>query len=85
MGPDRTIVTVQQHILREQARFPGSSGEFSFLLSAITLATKMISQCSWFISPVILLLVVAPGQRIDGLSCGQCRLAARKLESRVAN
>lgn len=42
MGPDRTIVTVQQHILREQARFPGASGEFSFLLSAITLATKMI-------------------------------------------
>lgn len=37
-----TVVTVQQHILQEQRRFPGASGEFSFLLSAITLATKRI-------------------------------------------
>src|SRR5262245_20824117 len=36
------IVTIQQHILQEQKRFPGASGEFSWLLSAITLATKMI-------------------------------------------
>ena len=36
------IITVQQHILREQRRFPGASGEFSWLLSGITLATKMI-------------------------------------------
>jgi fructose-1,6-bisphosphatase I len=36
------IITVQQHILREQQRFPGSSGEFSWLLSGITLATKLI-------------------------------------------
>jgi fructose-1,6-bisphosphatase I len=36
------ISTVQQHILQEQKRFPGSSGEFSWLLSGITLATKMI-------------------------------------------
>ncbi len=36
------ITTVQQHILQEQKRFPGSSGEFSWLLSGITLATKMI-------------------------------------------
>lgn len=36
------ILTVQQHILREQERFPGASGEFSWLLSGITLATKMI-------------------------------------------
>jgi fructose-1,6-bisphosphatase I len=36
------ISTVQQHILQEQKRFPGASGEFSWLLSAITLATKMI-------------------------------------------
>ena len=28
--------------MREQKRFPGASGEFSFLLSGITLATKMI-------------------------------------------
>ncbi|PHR88347.1 MAG: class 1 fructose-bisphosphatase [Blastopirellula sp.] len=36
------IITVQQHILEEQKRFPGSSGEFSSLLSAITMGTKMI-------------------------------------------
>jgi len=34
--------TVAQHILQEQKRFPGASGEFSWLLSGITLATKMI-------------------------------------------
>jgi fructose-1,6-bisphosphatase I len=39
---DRPIITVQQHILQEQRRFPGVSGEFSWLLSGITLATKMI-------------------------------------------
>lgn len=39
---DRPILTVQQHILQEQRRFPGASGEFSWLLSGITLATKMI-------------------------------------------
>ncbi len=36
------IITVQQHILREQRRFPGASGEFSWLVSGITLATKLI-------------------------------------------
>ena len=38
----RPVITVQQHILQEQKRFPGASGEFSWLLSGITLATKMI-------------------------------------------
>ena len=38
----RPITTVQQHILREQSKVPGASGEFSWLLSGITLATKMI-------------------------------------------
>ena len=36
------LITVQQHILQEQKRFPGASGEFSWLLSGITLATKLI-------------------------------------------
>lgn len=36
------FITVQQHILQEQKRFPGSSGEFSWLLSGITMATKLI-------------------------------------------
>ena len=37
-----SAITIQQHILQEQQRFPGASGEFSFLLSGITLATKKI-------------------------------------------
>jgi len=36
------LITVQQHILQEQKRFPGASGEFSWLLSGITMATKLI-------------------------------------------
>ena len=40
---EHLIVTVQQHILHEQRRrFPKASGAFSWLLSGITLATKMI-------------------------------------------
>lgn len=35
-------ITVQQHILQEQKRFPHATGEFSFLLSGITLACKQI-------------------------------------------
>jgi fructose-1,6-bisphosphatase I len=41
--PKRLITTVQQHILQEQREhFPTASGTFSWLLSGITLATKMI-------------------------------------------
>lgn len=42
---DRTeprVTTLQQHILSEQSRFPGASGQFSWLMSGITLAAKMI-------------------------------------------
>lgn len=39
---DPAIITVQQHILQDQRRFPGASGEFSWLLSGITMATKLI-------------------------------------------
>jgi fructose-1,6-bisphosphatase I len=35
------ITTVQQHILEEQRRVPKARGTFSWLLSGITLATKM--------------------------------------------
>jgi fructose-1,6-bisphosphatase I len=35
-------LTIQQHILLEQKRFPHATGEFSFLLSGITLACKQI-------------------------------------------
>ena len=37
-----SALTIQQHIMREQQRFPFATGEFSFLLSAITLSTKKI-------------------------------------------
>ena len=36
------ITTVQQHILQEQANIREASGKFSWLLSGITLATKMV-------------------------------------------
>jgi len=35
-------MTIQQHIVANQMRFPGATGEFSFLLSGLTLATKRI-------------------------------------------
>jgi fructose-1,6-bisphosphatase I len=35
------ITTIQHHILREQQRISGARGTFSWLLSGITLATKM--------------------------------------------
>lgn len=37
------IVTVQQHIIEAQREHPTATGEFSWLLSAITLSTKVIS------------------------------------------
>jgi fructose-1,6-bisphosphatase I len=43
MASSARLLTVQQHILQEQKRFPGASGEFSWLLSGITLAAKMIA------------------------------------------
>jgi fructose-1,6-bisphosphatase I len=36
------ITTFQQHVLQEQRRFPDATTEFSWLVSGITLATKMI-------------------------------------------
>src|SRR5919205_1201082 len=42
--PAPVLVTVQQHILEEQRRHhPQATGEFSWLLSGITLATKLVS------------------------------------------
>lgn len=35
------IITVQQHILQQQQQHPGARGRLSWLLSGITLATKM--------------------------------------------
>src|SRR5712691_11195100 len=36
------IITFEQHVSEEQARFPGATGEFTWLVSGITLASKMI-------------------------------------------
>src|ERR1700749_3891442 len=36
------ITTVQQHILQQQQEISDASGRFSWLLSGITLATKMV-------------------------------------------
>jgi fructose-1,6-bisphosphatase I len=42
-SPQRQLtVTAQEHILQQQAHFPEARGIFSWLLSGITLATKMI-------------------------------------------
>ena len=35
-------LTIQQHIIHEQQKFPHASGEFSFMLSGITMASKLI-------------------------------------------
>lgn len=37
------VVTVQQHIIAQQREHPTATGEFSWLLSAITLSTKIIA------------------------------------------
>lgn len=39
LGP---VVTLQQHLLWDRRRFPHATGEFQWLLSGLTLATKMI-------------------------------------------
>jgi fructose-1,6-bisphosphatase I len=42
--PHLQLLTVQQHILEEQRQhYPQASGEFSWLLSGITLATKIVA------------------------------------------
>ncbi|MFC1562396.1 class 1 fructose-bisphosphatase [candidate division KSB1 bacterium] len=38
------VVTVDNHILEQQRKFPGASGEFSGLLNAICFAAKIISR-----------------------------------------
>src|SRR5437764_3077413 len=40
----RPLLTIQQHFMEEQRRrYPQASGEFSWLLSGITLATKIVA------------------------------------------
>ncbi|AMN48261.1 fructose-1,6-bisphosphatase I [Steroidobacter denitrificans] len=37
------IVTLQAHILQQQTRYPEASGQFSWILSALSISTKMIA------------------------------------------
>jgi fructose-1,6-bisphosphatase I len=39
----RPIVTIQSHILQQQARFPEATGALSWVLSAISISAKMIA------------------------------------------
>jgi fructose-1,6-bisphosphatase I len=39
----RPLVTIQSHILQEQARHPEATGDFSWILSAISISAKMIA------------------------------------------
>jgi fructose-1,6-bisphosphatase I len=40
---NRPIVTIQSHILQQQARFPEATGDLSWILSAISISAKMIA------------------------------------------
>ncbi len=42
LAPIDRLITIQQHIMETQKAHPTASGEFSWLLSGITLATKII-------------------------------------------
>jgi fructose-1,6-bisphosphatase I len=61
----RTPLTFQQHVLREQSRFPGATGEFSWLLGGITLATKYI-QAAVRKAGLIDVLGAAGSQNVQG-------------------
>jgi fructose-1,6-bisphosphatase I len=41
--PRRQIVTLQGHILQQQARYPAATGAFSWILSALSISAKMIA------------------------------------------
>jgi fructose-1,6-bisphosphatase I len=41
--PSDNLVSLQSHILAEEARHPGATGEFSWIISAISLAGKAIA------------------------------------------
>jgi fructose-1,6-bisphosphatase I len=43
VGGPKDIVTLQAHILQQERRYPGASGQFSWILSALAISAKMIS------------------------------------------
>ena len=43
MGGPKDIVTVQAHILQQERRYPEASGQFSWILSALSISAKMIA------------------------------------------
>jgi len=60
------IITVQQHILQQQQQHaPGAAGTFSWLLSGITLATKMI-QAKVRCAGLLDIVGAAGGQNVQG-------------------
>ena len=40
---NRPLVTIQSHILQQQARYPEATGDLSWILSAISISAKMIA------------------------------------------
>ncbi|MDZ4755445.1 MAG: class 1 fructose-bisphosphatase [Phycisphaerae bacterium] len=40
--PSDNLISLQSHILAEEARYPSATGEFSWIISAISLAAKVI-------------------------------------------
>ncbi len=43
MAPNRRFVTLQGHILEQQAQFPEATGTLSWILSAMSISAKMIA------------------------------------------
>jgi fructose-1,6-bisphosphatase I len=41
--PRQNLTSLQSHILQEEGRYPGSSGDFTWILSALSLAAKSIA------------------------------------------
>jgi len=41
--PRQNLTSLQSHILQEEERYPGSSGDFTWILSALSLAAKSIA------------------------------------------
>lgn len=62
---DGGFVTMQQHIIENQAGHRKASGEFSWLLSAITLSTKIISS---YVRRAGLIDILGEAQAGDGAS-----------------
>ena len=72
-----SLITVQQHILQEQKRFPGASGEFSWLLSGITLAQVGLGSVHGLASPLGAFFPIP-----HGVVCGTLLATATEINIR---